>query len=330
MRTKRIINIIETHTGGQPTRTVLTGFPYIPGRTMEEKFFYMKENADWLRTLVCQEPRGSDIMSGAIITTPCNPSADIGVIHFESSGWLPMCGHNTIGLCTAIVEEGIIEVKEPYTHISLETPIGIIKVEVEVDGGSAKAVRFRNTPSFAILQDMPIKSDEWGKMFIDISWGGSAVAFIPANFFGQPLCQENAKYFEKVADNLIPEINNQLTLEHPQLPDINSISHLAFFEDGEVMRHGVVGPDGRCDRSPCGNGTCARAALLFAQGKLKIGDQFEQHSLIDSIFTCKCVDIVSLGNAKAIIPEISGKAWITAFATYVVDETDPFGNGFLL
>ena len=143
MRSKKVLNVVETHTGGQPTRTVLSGVLQIPGATMWEKYCYMQEKGDWVRTMVCQEPRGSEIMSGTLLTTPCDPRADVGILHFEAAGWLPMCGHNTIGACTTIVEEGLVEVTEPETHITLETPIGLIRAVVAVEtvmAGETKAI----------------------------------------------------------------------------------------------------------------------------------------------------------------------------------------------
>lgn len=330
MNTKKTIRVIATHTAGQPTRTVLSGFPHIPGSTMQGKYQYMQEQAEWLRTMVCQEPRGSDIMSGAIITAPCSKDADFGVLHFEAAGWLPMCGHNTIGVCTAIVEEGLAAVQEPVTRLTLETPIGLIRAEVLVKDGSAQKVTFQGTPSFALLQDAFVISEKWGKVPVDISWGGSAVAFIPADFFGYTICKENATFYESAAVELRALINEQLPICDSRLPEITGVSHVAFYQDGDPMRHVVVGPDGRSDRSPCGNGTCARAGLLYAQGRLKSGEEFEQRSVIDSAFHCKCLKEVMLNGKEAIIPQICGRAWVTAFSTYVIDENDPFGEGFSL
>ena len=330
MRSKKVLNVVETHTGGQPTRTVLSGVLQIPGATMWEKYCYMQEKGDWVRTMVCQEPRGSEIMSGTLLTTPCDPQADVGILHFEAAGWLPMCGHNTIGACTAIVEEGLVEVTEPETYITLETPIGLIRAVVAVENGCAKSVSFRNVPAFALLREGTLSTEDWGDLTFDIGWGGSAVAFIAAERFGKPICLENAKFYEGLADMLRPMINEKYPIHHPEIPHITGISHVAFYEDGDVMRHVVVGPDGRCDRSPCGNGTCARAAVLFDQGKLAAGDAFEQHSLIDSVFTCKCVEPVMAGETKAMVPEISGRAWLTSLATYILDDSDSLGKGFLL
>lgn len=330
MNTKKTIRVIATHTAGQPTRTVVSGFLHIPGNTMQEKYLYMQEHADWLRTMVCQEPRGSDIMSGALITAPCSSEADFGVLHFEAAGWLPMCGHNTIGVCTAIAEEGLIDTQEPVTKLTLETPLGLVRASIDVENGSATNVRFLGAPSFALVQDAVVKTQRWGDVPVDISWGGSAVAFIPADFFGHAPCVENATFFANTAVELRAQINEQLPICDARLPGITGVSHVAFYQDGEPMRHVVVGPDGQCDRSPCGNGTCARAGLLHAQGRLKIHEQFQQRSVIDSAFTCRCAEELVIDGMPAIIPEISGRAWVTAFSSYVMDESDPFGQGFSL
>lgn len=330
MQSRRVLNIVQTHTGGQPTRTVISGVPKLPGETMWEKYCYAQEHYDWVRTMVCQEPRGSQIMSGTLLLPPCDPRADMGILHFEAAGWLPMCGHNTIGACTAMVETGLVEVTEPETAITLETPLGLIHAVVEVEQGRAKSVRFRNVPAFPLLLEGTVPTEDWGNLSFAIGWGGSAVAFIDAKVFGKDICPENAGFYEALADSLRPKINELYPISHPQLPHITGISHVAFYLDGATRRHVVVGPDGCCDRSPCGNGTCARAALLFAQGQFPKGAAFTQESLMGSSFTCKCVDTVMAGDTTAIIPEISGQAWLTSLSTYILDDTDPLGKGFML
>lgn len=229
MNTKKTIRVIATHTAGQPTRTVLSGFPHIPGETMQEKYQYLQKQADWLRTMVCQEPRGSDIMSGAIITAPCSKDANFGVLHFEAAGWLPMCGHNTIGVCIAIVEEGLVNVQEPVTNLTLETPLGLVRASIHVENGTATKVSFQGASSFALMQDATVKTERWGDVPVDIGWGGSAVAFVPADFFGHAPCVENAAFFANTAVELRALINQQLPICDARLPEITGVSHVAFF-----------------------------------------------------------------------------------------------------
>ena len=252
------------------------------------------------------------------------------MVHFEAAGWLPMCGHNTIGVCTALVEQKLVQVTEPVTDIVLETALGLVRAQVTVEEGKAKQVSFQGAPSFALVQGATVSTEEWGELPVDIGWGGSAVAFVPASLFGREICKENAPFYEAVGCRLRKQINAQIPIGHPLLPQIREVSHVGFYQDGAPMRHVVVGPDGKCDRSPCGNGTCARAALLHAQGRLKAGEGFEQRSVIGSAFVCKCLEEVTLEATPAMIPQISGQAWLTALSTYVIDETDPFGQGFSL
>ena len=327
MRSKKNLNVIETHTGGQPTRTVVSGVLNIPGKTMAEKYAYMQEQGDYVRKMVCMEPRGSEIMSGTLITQACDPAADVGILHFEAAGWLPMCGHNTIGACTALAETGMIACQEPETTVTLETPIGLIQAVVEMKDGIAQAVRFRNCPAFPLLLGGTINVPNYGEVPVDIGWGGSAVAFLETSRFGLTVCPENAHALENLGVMIRQLVNEKYPIRHPMLPQIQGISHVSFYEDEPVMRHAVVGPDGRCDRSPCGNGTCARAAILYAQGKLKAGDSFTQRSVLGSVFSCKCAETV---DENTIIPEIRGQAWITAQATYLLAEDDTLGQGFLL
>ena len=214
---------------------------------------------------------------------------------------------------------GLVKSTEPVTKIVLETPIGLIHAAVDIKDGTAARVSFRNTPSFPLVQDAVVHTNTWGDIPVEIGWGGSAVAFVPAKLFGREVCRENASYYEAIGCRLRTLINQQLPIHHPQLPEIRSVSHVAFYTDEPVMRHVVVGPDGKCDRSPCGNGTCARAALLHAQGRLRVGEAFVQQSVIGSEFTCKCTEEVMTENTPTIIPEISGQAWITAFSTYVME-----------
>ena len=330
MQRKHILKIVETHTGGQPTRTIVGGLDPIPGKTMWDKYVYVQTHCDLLRTMVCQEPRGSEIMSGALLTEPCDPEAQIGVLHFEAAGWLPMCGHNTIGVCTVLTERDLVPTAEPETCITMDTPAGIIRAAVTMENGQATAVRFRAVPSFPLLLNGVIETERWGDLPVEIGWGGSAVAFVKAAPFQMEICPENAVAYERLAAELMPRIKAKYPVTHPALPHVKSISHLAFYTDEGARRHVVIGPDGHCDRSPCGNGTCARAALLYAKGLLKPGDSFEQYSVMGSRFTCTCVGETMIEGTPAMVPEISGRAWQTAESTYFVSETDPLGLGFSL
>ena len=164
MRINRYFSCIDTHTGGEPTRTIIGGLPRISGDTIVDKMTHLKENMDWIRTALMYEPRGHSVMSGVVLTEPTHPEADIGVIFIETGGYLPMCGHDTIGVSTALVETGMVPVEEPVTKIALDTPAGLTRVRVEVVNGAAKSVTFRNVPSFAFAEDVEIDVPEMGEI----------------------------------------------------------------------------------------------------------------------------------------------------------------------
>ena len=193
MRIKRVFTSIDTHTGGQPTRTITGGIAHIPGATIVEKMTHLKENMDWIRTSLMFEPRGSDIMSGVILTEPTHPEADIGVIFIETTGYLPMCGHDTIGVCTALVETGMVKVEEPETRIVLDTPAGLTHIWVDVENGRAKGVTFKNIPSFVMAEDAEVDVPGFGKIIMDVAYGGNVYAILPADAVDLEIRPENAR-----------------------------------------------------------------------------------------------------------------------------------------
>ncbi len=187
MKFKRIISAIDSHTEGEPTRVVIGGIPVIPGVTFQEKWRWAKDNLEDLRKMLMFEPRGSGIMSGSIITTPCTPGADVGVIFIEVSGFLPMCGHGTIGTCTVLVEAGLVPVTEPITYLTLDTPAGLVKARVAVEDGVAKDVTIQNVPAFLYKSDLFVEVPELGKVKLDIAYGGNFYAIVPAAGVGLEL-----------------------------------------------------------------------------------------------------------------------------------------------
>jgi len=331
---KRLFLTIDTHTAGQGTRHVVGGIPVIPGSTMGEKMLYMKEKNDWIRTLISGEPRGSKISACTIITSPCVSGADIGVLYFEPLGWLPMCGHDTIGVGTMLVETGMVEVTEPLTHINLDTPAGIIRLCVLVENGKAKNVAFTNAPAFVIAHKAKVETEEYGVITLDISYGGNFYAIIPADYVGLDICPDNYDRLIAAANTIKPYINRQLDISHPETPYIKGISHIQFVgppkTQGAYSQNCVVCTPGGIDRSPCGTGTSARCALLFRDGVVGLNQPFIHESIIGSEFTCKAVYETTVGGIPAVIPEVTGSAYLMGMSTYFLDPQDPFQSGFLL
>lgn len=334
MKARKLFRTIETHTLGQPTRNVVSGFRHVPGKTMQEKFEYMRENEDWFRKVLMFEPRGSEIMSGTLITEPCTPGTDVGVLYFEASCWMPMCGHDTMGVSVALIEAGLVDVKEPITVIKLDTPAGVVTVEAKVTDGVVEEVSFVNAPALVLNRNVEVETAEFGKLTMDISWGGNVYAILPAEKVGLEIKPENCGRFTEIARSIAKDINEQVVVRHPELPFVDRVTHVEFSGPAQSpdadIQNVVVALPKVIDRSPCGTGTSAKAALLYAEGKLAVGESFVHESVIGSKFKCEIVEETEVGGMKAIVPKITGNACVIGFATWVLDPKDPFPEGFLL
>ena len=334
MKARKLFRTVETHTLGHPTRNVVSGFRHIPGNTMAEKFTYMKDNEDWFRKLLAYEPRGSEIMSCTLITEPCTPGTDVGVLYFEASCWMPMCGHDTIGVSVALIESGLVEVTEPITEIKLDTPAGVITVEAKVVDGVVEEVSFLNAPAMVLKRNVEIQTKEFGTLTLDISWGGNVYAILPAEKVGLTIEPQNSSKLVAAAQSIAADINAQVEIRHPSLDFVNTVTHVEFSgppkSDKADIQNCVVALPKVVDRSPCGTGTSAKAALLHAEGKLKAGESFNHESIIGSIFKCEIVEETVIGGIPAVIPKVTGNACVMGFATWVLDPKDPFPEGFLL
>ncbi len=335
MRFKRIISAIDSHTEGEPARIVVGGVPVIPGNTFKQKWLWAKQNLDELRTMLLFEPRGSNIMSGSIITAPCTPGADIGVIYIEVSGFLPMCGHGTIATCTVLVETGIIEPKEPYTDFTLDTPAGLVKAHVRVQNGIAQAVTIQNIPSFLYKADLSINVPEIGDVNFDLAYGGNFYAIVNAESVGLELVPERSKDIVRIGSLIRDAIFNQgIEVAHPENPDINRCTHVRFISPsptpGVTTRNAVLYSSEAIDRSPCGTGTSAEMAYRYAKGMQTLNEQIVCESIIGSTFTGKLIEETKVGSITAVIPMICGRAFITGIQQFVLDPRDPWPKGFHL
>ncbi|SDI06433.1 proline racemase family protein [Alteribacillus bidgolensis] len=334
MNTKHVFHTIDTHTGGNPTRTILSGVPSLQGKTIEEKMKDMKTNYDWVRKLLMYEPRGHDVMSGAVLLEPCHPSADVGVIYIETGGYLPMCGHDTIGFCTALVETGKVDMTEPCTALTLETPAGLVRVEIKIEDGRAKEVTFNNVPSF-FLESIEVEDDEMKKTIAcDIAYGGNFYGIIDARSLSLDLTPENSARIIEKAVSFRQKINKEHVIRHPEKPFINGLTHIEFFEPSKHsdvhVKNTVVVPPAGIDRSPCGTGTSAKLATLFAKQEIKKGEIFCHESIVGSVFKGQVLDEINVQGVCAVETQISGSAWITGAHQFFLDPEDPLTEGFLL
>ena len=333
MRSQRVIHTVESHTEGMPTRVVTGGVGVIPGATMAERRQWFIENSDELRTFLMYEPRGHAAMSGAILQPPTRPDADYGVLFIEVSGLLPMCGHGTIGVATVLAETGMIPVTEPLTTIRLDTPAGLVVADVQVEDGAARAVTIRNVPAFCLGLDRQVTVRGFGDVRYDIAFGGNFYAIVKLDDLGLPF--ERAAKSELLAAGLaiMDAVNAADRPVHPERPDIHGCHHVYLEAPGSTAkhsRHAMAIHPGWFDRSPCGTGTSARLAQLHARGELAVGDELINESYIGSRFLGRIVGTTGVADRTAVIPEITGRAWVTGTAQYHLDPTDPFPRGFLL
>ena len=334
MKFSRSIHAVDSHTMGEPTRVVVGGVPQIPGKTMPEKKKYLEDHLDYLRTAIMLEPRGHNDMFGSIVTTACNPEADFGIIFMDGGGYLNMCGHGSIGAATVAVETGIVPMKEPVTEVNMEAPAGLIRAKVQVKNEKVQEVSIVNVPAFLYKADQQIDLPGYGKITFDISFGGSFFAIVPAKQLNIKLLPENADKLKVLGIQIRDIINKEIKIQHPVLEHIKTVDLVEFFDETDNpkanLRNVVVFGQGQVDRSPCGTGTSAKLATLHAKGKLKQGEKFVYESIAATLFTGEIVGTTKVGDYDAVIPQITGSAYITGFCQYVIDEDDPVKHGFRL
>ncbi|MFJ4845828.1 MULTISPECIES: proline racemase family protein [unclassified Streptomyces] len=333
MRSSLVLHAVDSHTEGMPTRVVTGGIGTVPGATMNERRLYFRDHLDHIRHLLMDEPRGHAAMSGAVLQPPTRPDADWGVIYIEVSGYLPMCGHGTIGVATVLVETGMVAVTEPVTTIRLDTPAGLVVAEVAVSGGAATAVTLRNVPSFAVALDRKATLADGRTVTYDLAYGGNFYAILPLEAFGLPFDRARKDDILAAGLALMDAIEADDPPVHPEDPTIRGCKHvqlLAPGSDAVRSRHAMAIHPGWFDRSPCGTGTSARMAQLHARGELPLHEDFVNESFIGTHFTGRLTGTTEVGGHPAVLPSITGRAWITGTAQYLLDPDDPFPAGFVL
>lgn len=328
------LEFVDTHTMGEPTRIIIDGLPPLLGNTMMEKKEYLEKNLDHMRTMAMNEPRGHQDMFGAIITPPAQAEADIGVVYMDGGGYLNMCGHGTIGLSTYLIEENHVEVKEPFTYITFDTPAGLVKVRVKVEKGKALEVSFTNVPSFLYKENLIINMDKIGNVPVDISFGGSFFAIVKAEDLNIKVNLENIENIIDLGLLLRDKINKEFQIKHPYKPEINKVDLVEIYDKATNpkanYKNVVVFGKNQFDRSPCGTGTAAKMAKLYSRGELRINEKFVYESITGTLFTGKILEETKIGEYTGIIPEVTGRAFITGKGVLISDQEDPFKYGFSL
>jgi proline racemase len=344
MRFSKMITAVDAHAGGEPGRVITGGVVDVPGKTMFEKMVYLRDHADDLRTRMLQEPRGYPALCCNVILPPTHPEADAGFVIMEQVEYPPMSGTNTICVTTALIETGMVPVQEPVTELTLEAPAGLIKVKADVVNGKVKRVTFENVPAFAVHLDAKIEVPHLGTVTVDVGWGGMFYVIADAGQFDLEVLPKEGAEIVRITEMIKAAAKEQLPAVHPENPQISGVSigeltgpptnPEAIAKNAVTVSTGNLDwgrPEtwtGVLDRSPCGTGTCARMAVLHAKGKLGLNEDFPHEGILGTIFTGRLLRETKVGDYTAVVPTISGTAWITGFAQYVVDPEDPFPNGF--
>lgn len=308
------MKVIDTHTGGEPTRIIVEGGPDLGSGTMAERREVFRSRFDHIRSATVNEPRGSDVMVGAILQEPTDSDCVAGVIFFNNVGYLHMCGHGTMGVAVALAHLGRIG---SGTH-ALETPVGRVTFEFHGRG----QVTIQNVPSYRIAERVKVDVPGHGPVHGDIAWGGNW--FFLVEDHGQDLSLTNAEQLTRFTWDIRRSLHEAgITGENG-----GEIDHIELFgppiDAANNSRNFVLCPGGAYDRSPCGTGTSAKIACLAAAGKLKPGDKWRQESVVGSLF-----EGTYLPHGNHVLPQITGTAYVNGEMTVIFDENDPFRFGIV-
>ncbi len=328
---RHTFHCIDGHTAGNPVRLVIEGKPELNGGSMSERRQDFMARYDWIRTGLCFEPRGHDMMSGGFLYPPTTPDADVGILFIETSGCLPMCGHGTIGIVTFGIESGLIKPRTPGRFIA-EVPAGRIELSYSQEGDRVRSVRIRNVPSYLAAANIKIVVPNFGPLTLDIAYGGNFYAIIEPQGAYAGLDDLGAARILQLSPLIRELVREKVEPVHPLDPTIRGVSHVLWADkpksEGADGRNAVFYGDKAIDRSPCGTGTSARLAQLHAKGKLKRGDAFIHESYILSRFTGRVEAETEIGGQPAIIPSVEGSAIATGRNEIWIDTEDRFAHGF--
>jgi len=343
-RLAHCVRAVDAHACGEPGRVIVDGVPDLPGKTMFEKMCHLRDHADELRLRMLREPRGYPAANCNVVLPPCDPRADAGYVIMEQVEYPGMSGTNTICVVTVLLETGRLAMREPVTHLTLETPAGLIEVDAACHNGKVTDVTFRNVPAFAVYLDRPIEVPHLGTVTVDVAYGGMFYVIADAAPFGLRLTPDEGREIVRIGEMIKAAAAEQLPVVHPNQPGFTGITIAQLSAEphsaGSHRRNAVIVSTGRLDwskpstwtgaldRSPCGTGTCAKMATLHAKGRLAIGEPFIHEGILGTTFTGRLVEQTTMGPYPAVVPTLSGRAWITGVATYGVDPDDPFPDGF--
>ena len=334
---KFAIDAVDAHCEGQHGRVVVGGVGVLaaPGTSMFEKMKYFEQEADWFRRLMLREPRGYPRSCVNVLLPPTDSRADAGFVIMEQSAlYATMSGTNLMIVTTVLLETGMVERSEPVTTLVLEVPAGLIQVRARCEGGRVRSVEFENVPSFATAVDVPLEVPGFGTVPVSVAWGGMACAVVDADALGVDLVPDQVRAVGEAMVAVCGAAREQIGFRHPSNDELNEIEATVVMghphDTAHHARQTAGIPTGQMDTSPSGTGTSAGMAVLHARGALGVGQEFRTEGLLGGVFHCSIVGETRVGDVRAIVPRIGGRSWITGYGRYVLQDDDPFPEGFVM
>lgn len=334
MRLERLLQYVDAHAEGEPSRVVIGGIVDLPGETMLDKRASFIATHDHLRRLLLNEPRGMVALCADIVLPSSHPDAALGYLIIEPTDYPVMSGTNTINTATVILEAGLLPMTEPVTRFNLEAPAGLIGIEAECRDGKCVRITFENQPAFVSHLDVPLEVAGVGDLVVDVAYGGAFFAFVDATALGFSIVPDEAADLARVGELITRAAAEQIAVRHPESPGIpQEVTFTNWLAPARVGGHGrnanIVSP-GRVDRSACGTATSARLAVLHARGALGVGEPFVSESILDTNFIATIRRLTTVGGAPAVVPTISGRSWIYGQGQVGIHPDDPFPTGYML
>lgn len=335
MRSSKTIHVISCHAEGEVGDVIVGGVAPPPGDTLWDQRSFIA-NDETLRNFVLNEPRGGVFRHVNLLVPPKHPDADAAFIIMEPEDTPPMSGSNSICVSTVLLDSGILPMTEPVTELVLEAPGGLVRLIADCRDGKAEKIHVRNVASFADKMDVALEVEGLGTLTVDTAFGGDSFVVVDAASLGFAMNESEAADIARLGVRITNAANDQLGFSHPENPDWNHISFCAFCGPltetgkGYTGRSAIAIQPGKVDRSPCGTAVSARMALMAARGQMSLGQEFEALSIIGSTFTGKILDTATIAGVPGIIPQISGRGWITGVHQHMLDPHDPWPEGYKL
>lgn len=332
MQWKRTLQTVDVHCAGEIGRVITGGVLDIPGDSMAAKLAHINEADDSLRRWLCSEPRAAANHSFVLIPPACHPDADFGMIVLQNDQAHAMSGSNSMCAVTAILETGMMAMKEPETVVTLDTAAGLVKATAACKDGKVTGVSLDMPPSFVAISGGEVETSEWGRVSYDLCYGGVFYALVDVEQVGMTIEPENARALAEVGVTLRDQIAEQSDIAHPEIPEVHGLAYVMFRsrdDDGAVRTCTTLKP-ARADRSPCGTGTNSTVAVLHAQGEIAPGDKITTRSIINGEFQAELTGKAHIGPYQGSRVRVTGQCWIYGMSQIGLDPSDPFPSGFIL